>query len=130
MDAERHETGFLDAFVTPKLARRLSAIRGNRAKFRAYFAHDLEFREDYIIPIPAAEQTPGRIAALLKNLGAPAECLMISENPDIDGSGLPLQEALHSVVGSQFGAVLSCIPGKLVYYEGEEAGDRFILQRK
>lgn len=130
MNVEQHETGFLKAFVTPKLARRLYAIRGNRAKFRVYFAHDLEFREDYIIPIPAAEQTPERIVALLKNLGAPAECLIISENPDIDGSSLLLQEALYSVVGSQFGTVLSCIPGTLAYYEGEEAGDRFILRRK
>jgi hypothetical protein len=54
----------------------------------------------------------------------------VSEDPDIDGKRLPLDEALLLVVGAGNGTLLSCVPGLLAYYEGEGPGDRFLLARK
>jgi hypothetical protein len=61
--------------------------------------------------------------------GAGDTCHVISESPAIDGSRLPLPEALGVVVGFGLGTLLSCVPGKLAYFEGEGPSDRCILAR-
>jgi len=38
----------------------------------------------------------------------------------LDGQELLLESALESVVGNGIGTILSCIPGKLAYFEGED----------
>ena len=45
---------------------------------------------------------------------------MISERAAIDGKELELEAALGEVVGNNAGAILSCVPGKLAYFEGED----------
>ena len=45
---------------------------------------------------------------------------MISEQSTIDGQELALEEALSAVWGKGVGSVLSCVPGKLAYFENEE----------
>jgi len=78
---------------------------------------------------PSDEQTPSRLAALLRARGAPEECVLLAEDAALDGRRLPLAEALSMVVGRGMGAFLSCIPGRLAFYEGEEPGQRYILER-
>ncbi|MGA2348155.1 MAG: hypothetical protein ABSF93_19245 [Candidatus Sulfotelmatobacter sp.] len=41
---------------------------------------------------------------------------------------MPLVEALKKIVGYQMGTFLTCVPGKLAYFEDEE--DRWILERR
>jgi hypothetical protein len=36
---------------------------------------------------------------------------------------------MSDVVGSSSGTFVSCIPGRLAYFEGEDPGARFILLR-
>jgi hypothetical protein len=55
-------------------------------------------------------------------------CRILSEDSDLDGKELPLLEALKKVVGYQMGTFLSCVPGKLAYFEDED--DRWILVRR
>jgi hypothetical protein len=43
---------------------------------------------------------------------------------------MDLLAALELVIGSGLGTVISCIPGKLAYYEGELPGDRYVLHCK
>jgi hypothetical protein len=81
--------------------------------------------------VPADFQTADKIEALLKEKGAPDTCYVISTNPQIDQKQLPLAEVLQGIVGNaDEGSVLSCIPGKLAFYEGEDAGARYILEMK
>jgi len=40
------------------------------------------------------------------------------------------EEALGEVVGRQMGTFLSCIPGRLAYFEGEDMGFRWVLERR
>jgi hypothetical protein len=56
----------------------------------------------------------------LKSKGAGLTCWVISEDPDIDGREIDLRTALEKVSGRGIGTVLSCIPGKLAYFEGED----------
>jgi hypothetical protein len=41
---------------------------------------------------------------------------------------MALAEALEAVVGGGFGTLISCIPGRLGYFEGELPRDRKLLE--
>jgi hypothetical protein len=56
-------------------------------------------------------------------------CHVISTSSELDGRDLNLVEVLEQVVGFGEGTLISCIPGRLGYFEGESANDRFILER-
>jgi len=70
------------------------------------------------------------VTAKLRKLGAPEQCHAISTISDLDGHQWPLRETLDGVLGMGNGIVLSCIPGKLAYYESEEKNGRYILSRR
>jgi hypothetical protein len=42
---------------------------------------------------------------------------------------MTLDVALDAVVGRGMGAFLSCIPGRLAFFEAEGPGERYILDR-
>jgi hypothetical protein len=46
---------------------------------------------------------------------------------ELDGQEVDLETALEKIVGSQEGALISCVPGRLGYFEDEDG--RFILER-
>ena len=66
-------------------------------------------------------------APVFVNAGAPDDCHVISENPELDGKRLPLDAALQQIVGFGYGTLVSCIPGRLAFFEGEGPSDRCIL---
>jgi hypothetical protein len=74
-------------------------------------------------------KTPARIESLLRDRGAPDTCHVISEAGSLDGKDMKLSEAIQAVIGLGYGTLLSCIPGQLGYYEGEDPGVRYILER-
>jgi len=54
---------------------------------------------------------------------------MIASNSELDGRDMPLRAALDAVIGMGNGAFLSCIPGRLGFYEYAEMKSSFILSR-
>jgi hypothetical protein len=60
-------------------------------------------------------------------MGAPESCHVIGGKRD--GQDVELLDALRETVGYGVGTVLSCVPGKLAYFEGE-LRERFLLVRK
>jgi len=69
------------------------------------------------------------IEATLRAKGAPDTCHVLSESAALDGRDMLLASALAEIVGGGMGSFVSCIPGKLGYFESEEAGERYILAR-
>jgi hypothetical protein len=59
-------------------------------------------------------------------MGAPETCHVIGG--EHDGKDMDLLTALKQIVGYGTGTVLSCLPGKLAYFEGE-IRERFLLVR-
>jgi hypothetical protein len=59
------------------------------------------------------------VSRLLHSKGAGKTCWVISGNSKMDGREMDLEAALENVVGSDWGTILSCIPGKLAYFKGE-----------
>lgn len=126
-----HEAEFIRRFVSPaKRGRYLSLIesRKGRKKFLNALDHFDDLDTRYARLIPTSIQTIVQIEALLRQRGAPEHCHVISSNVNIDDREMFLSEALHQIIGAGSGTVVSCVPGKLAYFEGEEQNQRFILE--
>jgi hypothetical protein len=128
-----HETAMINAFVLPaKRARLIEFLRSpkHRGKALATLYHFRHLDTRFLIEIAPSEQHADAIATLLTGRGAPAECHLISTDLELDGRDLPLVDALRQIVGFGGGTLVSCIPGRLGYFEGESLKDRFILARE
>ncbi len=100
-----------------------------RQKFLDELDHFKSLDPRHIVPIPASQHSPEGIASILSKKGAPGCCWITSSDRDIDGKYKSLLESLREVVGRQMGTFLTCIPGRLAYFEGEEMRDHCILER-
>ena len=77
--------------------------------------------------LPTSCAAPSSLQKLLAGKGAGSKCWVISENSELDGQEIDLQTALEKTIGYQMGTFISCIPGKLAYFEDEDG--RYILER-
>lgn len=127
-----HEEALVKAFINPsKKARYLSLLESHkgRLKFLSGLDHFSDFDTRYTKTIPPNDQTIEAIGQLLKKKGAPLSCHLISSNHEIDNKDMFLTEAIEKVVGMGMGTFISCIPGKLAYFEGEDENERLVLER-
>jgi hypothetical protein len=127
-----HAAALFQAFVLPhrrdRYAELLKSPKG-RAKLRAALPHLRDLDPQYARPIKPSNLNAAAIADELRARGAPKECYVVSESSKLDGQILSLDDALDAVVGRGAGALISCLPGRLGYYEGEDPGERYILER-
>ncbi len=126
------EEQLIHAFVLPERQDRLLALLSSpkqRRKLTAGLAHFRALDPRFATQIAPAEQDAATIEGLLRKRGAQEICHVLSENSALDARELPLREALQAVVGRGMGTFLSCIPGRLGYFESEEPGERYILER-
>ncbi len=126
-----HEAEFIRRFVVSQRRRRYLSLlesQNGRKKLLEALDHFDELNPRYARLVPADSQTADHIEVLLKRKGALNSCHVTSSNADIDDREMPLKEALRETVGSGFGTIISCIPGKLAYFEGEEQNQRYILE--
>lgn len=79
--------------------------------------------------IPPGDNLAEKIQQLLTGLGAPPRCYVVSENEELDGKEVSLIEALKETVESGDAAILSCIPGKLAYFEGCTIDERYLVKK-
>ena len=133
-DASLHpdEDALIRAFFPRDLRRRfleLLAKPKSRRKMLNQFAHFHDLDPRFAHRIPPTDQTVDKIYRLLKQKGASDRCHVMDESV-LDGQEVNLREALDALVGRSFGNFVSCIPGKLVYFEGEEPNERYILERR
>ncbi len=66
----------------------------------------------------------------LRFRGAPDRCYVISDYKAIDEREMPLAEAIWQAEWSQMGTLISCLPGRLVYYYDESGARRMLLERR
>ncbi|OCA92581.1 hypothetical protein [Pseudobacillus wudalianchiensis] len=109
---KRVQERVLFELASPK--RRLDALS------RLCHNYNTTLREQYMFKIPKPNSDKTEIEALLKKHGAEKLCYIISWNEEIDGQQMPLLSALENVVGFGMPSIISCIPGKLAYFESEQ----------
>ena len=112
------EKALIQAFVLSNKQERY-LVPKQRKKFVDGLYHFDEFDRSWEVAIPPSQQTAEEIVRLLKSRGAPETCYAISTNRKIDQKRIVLYDALQRIVGGSDGTLLSCIPGKLAYFEGE-----------
>lgn len=123
------EEAILRGFIRRERVDRWVALlksKPRRNKLRGELAHRFEFDGRYMRALSREEDSVQGLYALLRELGAPEDCYLMSEG-GYDGSEMELLEALELVYATGTGTVISCVPGKLAYYEGEDW--RIILER-
>lgn len=123
-----HEEAVVRAFIAPpRRARWLDALASakRRRPFLDRLNHCRDIDDRYAKPLPPASD----VVALLRSLGAPANCHVMSDNADIDGRELPLAEAVDRAELGGFGTIVSCFPGRLAYYYDESGSRRLLLSR-
>jgi hypothetical protein len=79
---------------------------------------------------PAPTQSAVELGAQLREKGAGDNCYLLSEDPELDGRELPLDEALGLIVegGSRHATFVSCVPAALAYFHTDEPGNRYLLE--
>ena len=129
-----HEQAMVKAFVLQNRQERFSSFLSspkNREKFTKELAHFRWFDDRFATAVPwkvnptlklwdRHVEGVENVCSLLRSRGAGQTCWVISENSELDGRELRLATALESVIGSAIGTILSCIPGKLAFFEGED----------
>jgi hypothetical protein len=128
---ETHETQLIRAFILPQRQSRYLELLPNprrRKDVTRELAHFKHIDPRRIVPQPTNKMHTADILETLRTKGALEKCFAISEDDDLDGKELLLSEALKAIVGRGIGTFLSCIPGRLAYFEDEDG--RFILELK
>lgn len=130
MNAAQHEAG-LAAFLIPAQARRVQALLESGAKKRkkllSLFYHKLAFAPSAQLNLDATCRSVDDLVALLQRRGAPDQCHAMSNDSSLDGRTLGLADAVSRTFGMSMGTFISCIPGQLAYFEGEDPGERYLL---
>lgn len=127
------EKATIDAFIDRSQQRRIRSLIGTkkgRRKFIGMLAHALRLNERTSTRIPANQQNTVSILKLLWDKGAPEECYVISEDSELDGTRQQLVHAMDQVMGCGTVAIISCIPGVLGFYQGEDKNERYLLNSK
>jgi hypothetical protein len=118
-----HEQAFVENFVQRERRERTLLCLA-KPKKRRKFVHEFAHHGTYILAseclrsIKPSEQNPDSIFAILRRLGAPDTCHVISEG-NFDGKEMELLAALNEIIGRGMGTVISCLPGRLGFFEGE-----------
>src|SRR5260370_32337972 len=127
------EKALFESCIAPNKKRRyvelVNTERG-RKKIRFGLDHfrDLDLR--FCQRITPSKQFFPDILQVLKSHGAPSVCYVMSSGDELDGREMDLSEALRSIVGRGVGAFVSCVPGRLAYFESEEKNERYICHRE
>ena len=124
------EKSLVAAFVIPQKRSRYNSLLETgkgRDKVRRSLAHSPDWDPRFIRQIE--NQNPRAIQEVLRKMGAPRDCYVLSENDRYDAKRMDLLDALMGAVGYGMGTVISCVPGRLAFYEGEGPGVRYILNR-
>jgi hypothetical protein len=100
-------------------ARKRSQFLNRLPQVRSFFA------PDSLQPVPEGVDTPDAVHDLLRALGAPVHCYVISQDHRLDKREMPLRDALAAIMQEGGASVVSCLPGGLGLYEA--AGERFVL---
>jgi|SRR5688572_8135452 len=127
------EVAIINAFVVPTRRERMIELLGNPKRRRKILNDLAHFRPnllpEHLFEIPFDVQTSEELERFLKTNGAPSLCFVISENALLDGRRMGISEALEETLGSGMGTIISCIPGRLAYFEGETPGERYLLKK-
>lgn len=126
------EEAFVKAFLLSEKRARFLEYLGNPKRRREALVklnHALPYLPEFATEVPAEQDFPEELEKLLKARGAGPTCHVLAGGLKADGRELPLREALNLICLHEFGALLSCLPGRLAYYRPEAPRPGILLER-
>lgn len=128
-----HEQEVVRAFILKDRRERCTYLLGHpkhRRKFTEELPHFKWLDERFAHPIPpSTAHTAAELVSLLRRKGAGPTVWVISDDRAIDAQEMPLDTAMSHIWGRQIGTILSCVPGKLAFFAGEEMKSERLLLR-
>ena len=132
--SNQHEELFIKHFIHRHRQHRWKEMfdDGNEGSVLHRLAHNYSTEIDpkYVLPIPKNEQSPDKIEKALRRYGKIDICWAMSEHDDHNKKSLPLKDALKDALEQGFVVIVSCIPGKLCFYQAEYAEQKYIIFRE
>jgi hypothetical protein len=131
-DPAIEETTLL-AFVKPtrrRLYRELVRDRNGRGSIARRLQTGDDIDDRYAVRVPEAGGDWKAVAAMLTERGAPPTCYVISRNERLNGTYVPLNDAVASACSGGGVTLVSCIPGKLGFFGGMYADESRLLVRE
>jgi hypothetical protein len=129
-EPEEHERGLARFLVGEWRARfRESLAAGKRRDaVRSQLPHITHL--DPRFTTSAEAQTATELGVTLREKGAGDRCYLLSEDPELDGRELALDEALSEIVdgNSKHATFVSCVPARLAYFHDADPGNRVLLE--
>jgi len=127
-----HERGFL-AFLAEPTKRRietlLGLVRSAAATCAACYTIQRASNPRFARHLTGDEAFAETVEAMLRTRGAPSICYVVAAHSELDGQEMPLRVALEAIIGMGDGAFVSCIPGRLGFYEYASIKSSYLLSR-
>ena len=76
------------------------------------------------------QRCPDALPRGLRAEGAGTTCVLVASDDSLDGRELALEGALRAVVGSDDGASISCVPGRLAVLSSEAPNKTTTILRR
>lgn len=103
-----------------RISHELLSKKKRRNALSRFSDYNRLFDTKYIIEIPKPNSDYIQIYEFIKRYYVQEECYVFAYNENLNSDYVNLKDALKEVVGNGMPALVSCIPDKLVYYEGEQ----------
>ncbi|MBT2557394.1 hypothetical protein J7E24_06325 [Hymenobacter sp. ISL-91] len=129
-----HAREFINSFISKERKGRYLALLDSKMGERSLasrLAHLDTFEDAFIQSLPKGDPTVqiDFIYSFIKNIYNKEICYIISEDRTISGKEIPVKGSVEMISGKGFGSILSFIPGKLAYYEGESPGSSILFYK-
>ena len=125
-----HELGFT-AFLAEPSRRRVRTLLElgpkRRKDVRALLDHAITLDRRYAHRLDGDQASVASVEQALRRHGATDTCYVISAANELDGREMPLSKAVEAISGSSSGGFISCLPGRLGYFEYEELKSAYLL---
>jgi hypothetical protein len=126
-----HERAFVEVFILSKKRERyltLLKTPGKRKRILDRLNHGDDIDPRFLRKVPADLQATAALVETLRRKGALTAAYMVSDDPELDQQELPLEDAIAKAVNSYWGTAVSCLPGKLAYYQTEAHERCYLLE--
>lgn len=127
-----HERGFLPFLAEPTRTRMETLLglgQKRRIDVRSLLHQSVRLDPRFAQHLTGSDAFSGPVEAMLQKRGAPSTCYVLAANSELDGREMPLSEALDAIIGMGDGAFVSCIPGRLGFYEYAGMKSSYLLSR-
>ena len=130
MNVQERELDLVRTFVVPAKRERYIGFLASpkrRPKFLRELYHFRHFNAACVVELSGPSDSSEGLIAELRRRGASEECYVVSAVPELDGTTGALGDIIREVFAFREGTLISCLPGRLAYYEGEAPHSRYLL---